>query len=95
MSGYVSGNLDADAIMKMGPAIVNTIILAGAGQKLDDEKAIAVVKGLTIGEQMLLLEPIMMMTFPKGFPSFVDALSRIAGEGAAEANPSGKDQATK
>jgi hypothetical protein len=97
MSGGLGGNVDESMMMKMGPDIVNVIILAGAGFKASDEKAKAVVQGLTIGEQMEMLEPIMMMTFPKGFPSFVEALSRIAGEGLAEggASGSGKEPDTK
>lgn len=100
MAGGLGGDVNQDLMTKLGPNIVNVIILAGAGMKVSDEKALAVVKGLTIGEQMVLLEPILMMTFPKGFPSFVEALSRIAGESSAsegegEAAASGKAPATK
>jgi hypothetical protein len=85
-----------DLMTKMGPDIVCVIILTGAGFKTSDEKALAIVKSLTIGEQMQLLEAILMMTFPKGFPAFVESLSRIAGDAAeGSQDASGKAPDTK
>lgn len=85
MSGALGGKVGEDQLMKLGPEISMAIILAGAGFKSHDEKARKIVASLTIGEQMMLLDPIMTMTFPKGFPSFVDAMSRFAGESAVAA----------
>jgi hypothetical protein len=98
MSGaFGGGGVDKDTLVKMGPEISDAIILAGAGFKATDEKAKAVVRGLTLGEKMDIFEPIMMMTFPRGFPAFVEALSRISGT-AGEGEPnaaSGKAPDTK
>jgi hypothetical protein len=95
MSG-LSGDVNATAMLQRAPDIADVILLAGAGLRNNDEKAVAIVKSLTIGEKVVMLEPIMAMTFPKGFPAFVEALSRIAGEqvdGGADA--SGKALDTK
>jgi hypothetical protein len=94
MGGF-SGAVNEDFMTKLGPEIVDAIIMAGAGFKLDNKDARDKVSSLYLGEKMEMLEPIMMMTFPKGFPSFVEALSRIAGEAGEGADVSGKVPGTK
>lgn len=99
MAGALGGKVDEGAVVKLGPEIMTAIILAGAGFKANDEKAKEKIASLTIGEQMIILDPIMTMTFPKGFPSFVEAISRFAGESADVAVEGGaastKAQGTK
>jgi hypothetical protein len=95
---YMSGTSDVDTAKLIGvvPDIADAIILSGTGLKDDDEKAIGIVKSLTIGEKMIVLEPIMMMTFPKGFPAFTEALERMAGvQNVGGAEGSGKVPDTK
>jgi hypothetical protein len=95
MSG-LSSDVDANHLLEKVPDIADAIILSGAGLKRTDEKAVGIVKSLTIGEKVIILEPIMVMTFPKGFPAFTEALERIAGDQKeAGADASGKVPDTK
>lgn len=76
--------------IKLGPDIVAAVIAVGTGVEAKEEN-VAAIKNLklTIGEQMIVLSPILKMTFPQGFHPFVDALSEVV-EGAGQAEQSGK-----
>jgi hypothetical protein len=84
--------LTAEDFMKLGPDIVASVIAVATGYEINDA-VIAKIKSFTVGEQMMLLMPILKMTFPQGFGPFVEALTEAV-EGAAAAEPSGKAPAT-
>lgn len=74
--------------IKFGPDIVAAVIAVGTGYEVSDE-VIKKIKSFTIGEQMMILAPLLKMTFPQGFHPFVEALSEVV-EGGSQAGQSGK-----
>jgi hypothetical protein len=87
-------DLDASTFVKLGPDIVANVIATAAGEG-DNPKAVEMVKSLTIGEMMELLDPVLRMTFPRGFGPFVVALSELVERAGSAVDQSGKDQGTK
>lgn len=87
-------DLTATDFIKFGPDIVCAVIAVGCGIEVN-EASTNKLKTLTIGEQMEVLTPILRMTFPRGFHSFVEALSLVVEGAGQQAGPSGKVPATK
>lgn len=87
-------SLSAADLTKLGPDVVASIIVTAANTATADiEAATKIVKSFTIGEQIEVLEPIVRMTFPRGFGPFVEALNRVAESAGGEL--SGKVPDTK
>lgn len=87
-------DMEVTDFIKFGPDICAGVIAVGCGMEASPASVEKIKKlKLTVGEQMLLLSPILKMTFPQGFHPFVDALSEVV-EGADKTDQSGKVSVT-
>jgi hypothetical protein len=76
-AAFTEDEPDAMALIKIAPAAVDAIIAAGLG-KLGDEKEEAGAAALELGRKLDFLEPIMLLTFPKGIVPFMERLQKLA-----------------
>lgn len=76
LAGKALGEELAQNLLMQGPHIVAVIIAAGCGHG-NDEKQIAGAKKLTVGEQAMLLNKIIEVTFPQGLGVFLDGLADL------------------
>lgn len=81
---------DLGMLISQFPLAVGMIIAAGTG-KAGDKATVDVAMELGVGEQYVILEKIVELTFPKGVKSFLDGVNAAM----ASAGVRGWDQATK
>jgi hypothetical protein len=74
--------LEPNDLMKQVPAAVASVIAAATGTPGND-KAIAMARRLSLGEQVELLRAIWELTFPQGVTSFIEALEALKGQADA------------
>lgn len=93
VSGARSGEeITSEKLMGLAPNIIASAIAAGTGHPGDKEYITAAAR-LTLGEQFLLVQPILKLTFPSGIGPFVVGLTDIIN--GARADASGWASATK
>jgi hypothetical protein len=74
------------------PEAIVSVIAAGCGLP-GDERAEAMARKISVGEQIDALRKIWNLTFPRGIANFIEALEALAGE--IEVGESGKVVDTK
>lgn len=91
---FMERSFKADDVMTLvntSPLILAQFIAAGVG-KVGDEDTIEFALNLPAGEQAILLEKVLSMSFPSGLSSFIDCLTGLMQDG--QAGKSGKEVAT-
>jgi hypothetical protein len=72
-----SDDMTAEKLMEAAPEAVAAAIAAGTGAP-GDKAAEAKAAGLSLGDQVNLLDAIIRLTFPAGLGPFVEQLTRLA-----------------
>lgn len=76
------GEITAQGLMELAPDILATIIASSIGHA-GDKKQIAAARKLTVGEQFMIIDKMLEISFPQGVGPFVDRLTVLLEGGRA------------
>lgn len=83
-------DVTAEALIQLAPEALAAVIASGVG-KTGDVETEKVALSLTIGEQFLIINPLLRLTFPQGAGPFVEQLAALFQGVAGGASGWGRD----